>query len=90
MKTVYALNCICYCGNVHNRIDGCASMKEEDQVGQDSYADPNIYGGGYMLHFHERLLYLVYLLLCIYFSLLGICLLCCVRMLYLYLLLCRL
>jgi hypothetical protein len=89
ITTFDSLNCLCYCLNVHKCIDGCACLKEEDQVDQDSYADPNIYGWWYMLHFYKRLLYLVCLLLCIYFSLLGICLLYCVWTLYLYLLLCR-
>lgn len=90
IETVDSLNCRCDCGNAHNRIDGCTDMKEEDQVGQASYAHFDIYGWGYMLHFFERLLYLVGPLLCIYFSLQGICLLYYVWTLYLYLLLCRL
>jgi hypothetical protein len=50
--------------------------------------DPDIYGWWYMLPSYEILLYLICILLCIYFSLVCICLLYCVWTLYLYLLLC--
>jgi hypothetical protein len=78
IKTIDSLNCIYYCDNVYNRINGCAGMKEEDQVSQDSSADLDIYEWEYMLPSYEILIYLICLLLPIYFSLLCICLLYCV------------
>jgi hypothetical protein len=44
IETVDSLNYPCYCGNIHNYIDECAGMEEDDQDGQGSYADPDIYG----------------------------------------------
>jgi len=31
------------CGNIYNHIDAYAGLKEGDQVGYDSYVDPDIY-----------------------------------------------